>query len=355
MVAQKLFGLCLAFGITAAAANGEEKGEFRTPEVVERIAFGSCYNPRDKRDEIFEGLKAQDPDVFIFLGDNIYGDTRDMAVLQKKYAELEAVPGFRDLRASTRLLATWDDHDYGINDGGNSYPMREESEAIFLDFFQDPPDSPRRQREGVYGSYTYGKEDRVCQVILLDTRYFRDVLPRSKSPKRAGTVGWYEPTEDHNMTLLGEAQWKWLEEQLQVPADVRIIGSSIQVLASEKGMENWGNVPHEQQRLFDLLQKYEANGTFAISGDVHFAELSKVDLDGYPFFDFTSSGMSHTSSSWAGAANSRRVGNSHTFLNAGLIEIDWSSRDITLSVLNPAGETVAPKTIKLAELKFSKK
>lgn len=334
-------------------ASSEVTNEGHAAEPVHKIAFGSCYNPRDKRDAIFEGILSHQPDLFVFLGDNIYGDTKDMAVLKKKYAELEAVKGFQKLRASTRLLATWDDHDYGINDGGNSYSKREESEAIFLDFFKVPATSPRRKREGIYGAYTFGPPGKICQLILLDTRYFRDVLPRKKGPKKPGTVGWYEPTKDKSLTLLGEAQWAWLEKQLQIPADVRIIGSSIQVLASDKGMENWGNVPHEQERLFDLLKKHRAHGTFAISGDVHFTELSKVQIGDYPFYDFTSSGMSHTSKSWSKAANSRRLGESYSFLNAGLIEIDWNNRKIELSALKADGEKVAPKVIPLKELTFS--
>lgn len=346
--------LALVFAaiLIAPSGSGEETSESHRPEVVEKIAFGSCYNPRDGADEIFDALIAQQPDVFIFLGDNIYGDTSDMAVLKKKYGELEAVEGFRKLRESSELLATWDDHDYGVNDGGRSYSKREESEEIFLDFFKVPSDSPRRKREGVYGSYTFGRKDRTCQIILLDTRYFRDVLPGSKSPKKPGTVGWYEPTKDESMTLLGEAQWDWLEKQLQVPADLRIIASSIQMLAAEKGMENWGNVPHERKRLFELLKKHQAEGTFAISGDVHFAELSKMTYEGYPFYDFTSSGMSHTSRSWSRADNSFRVGESHAFLNAGLIEIDWETREVRLSVLNTEGEKIAPQVLELEELTF---
>lgn len=335
-------------------AQSEVTSENHTPKLVQKIAFGSCYNPRDKHDDIFEGILSHKPDLFLFLGDNIYGDTKDMTVLKKKYAELEAVKGFQKLRSSTRLLSTWDDHDFGINDGGNSYSKKKESEAIFLDFFKVPATSPRRKHEGIYGSYTFGTPGQTCQIILLDTRYFRDVIPRKKGPKKPGTVGWYAPIEDPSLTLLGEAQWKWLEEQLQVPADIRIIGSSIQVLASDKGMENWGNVPHEQKRLFDLLKKHKAHGTFAISGDVHFAELTKVQIGDYPFYDFTSSGMSHTSKSWSKAANSRRLGDSHSFLNAGLIEIDWKARQVELSVIKTTGEKVAPKVITLKELTFSK-
>jgi len=125
------------------------------------------------------------------------------------------------------------------------------------------------------------------------------------------------------MTLLGDTQWQWLEKQLQVNADVRIIASSIQVIAYEKGIENWGNVPHEQQRLFELLKKHKANHTVMISGDVHYTELSKVMIGDYPLYALTSSGMTHANSSWAQAKNSFRVGKSHWEVNAGLIAINW--------------------------------
>ncbi|MGJ8697409.1 MAG: alkaline phosphatase D family protein [Verrucomicrobiaceae bacterium] len=333
-------------------SHGEIRADFHQAKAVETIAFGSCYNPRDQRDAMFEVVLEQEPEVFIFLGDNIYGDTDDMEVLRKKYGELEAVEGFGKLREATTLLATWDDHDYGINDGGKSYSMRRESEGIFLDFFKDPADSPRRKREGVYGSYTFGEKGKCCQILLLDTRYFRDEIPRAKGEKKAGTVGWYEPTNDVEKTLLGEAQWKWLDEQLQVPADLRIIASSIQMLSFEKGMENWGNVPHEQKRLFDLLKKHKAEHTFAISGDVHFAELSKKEIGGYPFYDLTSSGFSHTSKSWAQADNSFRVGESYWELNAGLIEIDWEEKAVELAIINSEGKKVMKEALKLSELEF---
>ena len=345
-----LSGLLIAAFISEGS--GQIRSDFQHSDGVDVIAFGSCYNPRDKKDAMFEAVLKQSPDVFIFLGDNIYGDTRDMEVLKKKYGELEAIERFRRLREATTIIATWDDHDYGANDGGNSYPMRKESQKIFLDFFKEPLDSPRRKREGVYGSYTFGKPGKTCQILLLDTRYFRDEIPGAKGKKKPGTVGWYEPDSDPGKTLLGDAQWQWLDQQLQVPADLRIIASSIQMLAVEKGMENWGNVPHEQTRLFDLLKKHKADHTFAISGDVHFAELSRKDLGSYPFFDFTSSGMSHTSKSWAQAKNSFRIGEVFWELNAGLIEIDWTQKFVELAIINAGGEKVMRHPIQLSELKF---
>ncbi|MGA0898908.1 MAG: alkaline phosphatase D family protein [Luteolibacter sp.] len=328
------------------------KADFSDPTVIDTIAFGSCFNPKHKKFQIFDGILKHQPDAFLLLGDNIYGDTEDMEVLRAKYAELDAIPGFAKLRETSRVLATWDDHDYGINDGGNTYKKREESAAIFLDFFKDPADSPRRQREGIYGSYTFGPEGRVCQIIMLDTRYFRDVLPRTKEKRKPDAVGWYDATDDTSMTQLGEQQWNWLETQLQVPANLRIIASSVQVLASEKGMENWGHVPHERKRLFDLLKKHKAHQSFFISGDVHFGELSKMDVDGYPIYDMTSSGMSHPSPGWARATNSFRVGKAHPVLNAGLIEINWEAREVSLSFINPKGEKLATHKLPFAELEF---
>ncbi|MFK7852186.1 MAG: alkaline phosphatase D family protein [Akkermansiaceae bacterium] len=334
------------------AAHAEVKSDFHEPKVIQKIAFGSCNNPRKGGSPMFDVLLKQKPDVFVFLGDNIYGDTEDMELLREKWDELGSVEAFDKLRKQSTVLATWDDHDYGVNDGGNTYKKREESAEIFLDFFGDAEDSPRRKREGVYGSYTFGTPGKMCQIILLDTRYFRDVLPRAKGPKEKGKVGWYEPTDDTSMTLLGEEQWKWLEEQLQVPADLRIIGSSIQMLAYEKGMENWGNVPHERKRFFKLLKKHKANHTFAISGDVHFTELSKIDVDGYPFYDLTSSGMTNTSKGWASAKNSFRVGESHPVQNAGLLEINWEDKSVELGIIDKNGERIIQHPIRFSDLEF---
>lgn len=326
--------------------------DFQDSTEVSTIAFGSCFNPREKHHGIFDGILKHQPDVFIFLGDNIYGDTNDMGLLKTKWDELNAVPGFTKLRESSRVICTWDDHDYGINDGGRSYKQREASKKIFLDFCRDPQDSPRRQREGVYGSWLFGPKGKTVQLLLLDTRYFRDELPRAKAKPKPGTLGWYEPTGDASLTLLGESQWKWLEEQLQIPADLRIIGSSIQILAHEKGMENWGNVPHEQKRLFDLLKKHKADRCFALSGDVHFAELSRKDIDGYPFHDFTSSGMSHTSKGWAHAVNSFRIGEATWQMNAGLIEINWDRMVVNLSAIGINGGKLISHQVEIGKLKF---
>jgi len=120
-------------------------------------------------------------------------------------------------------------------------------------------------------------------------------------------------------------------------------------------MENWGNIPHERTRLSDLLNKHKSNHTFAISGHVHFAAPSKLDLESNPIYDLTSSRMSNISKGWGVATNSLRVGESHPVQNVGLIEIDWADKSIELAIIDKDGEKILKQPLKFFELNLYKK
>jgi len=105
----------------------------RGQQRLQRISFGSCAK-QDQPQPIWDAIVAGAPDLFILLGDNIYGDTNDMRVLREKYGMLERQPGFVKLRATCPVLATWDDHDYGRDDAGAEFEQRAESQRVFLDF-----------------------------------------------------------------------------------------------------------------------------------------------------------------------------------------------------------------------------
>ena len=122
------------------------------------------------------------------------------------------------------------------------------------------------------------------------------------------------------------------------------------MVSQEKGMECWGNFPHERKRLFDLIQTTKANGVVFISGDVHFSEIS-VDTTGpYPLYDFTSSGMTHSGKAWSRAVNSLRVGNAYSGLNFGLITFDWANKSLTLESKSAEGEAVIQNDLLLSDL-----
>nr|HMP31918.1 alkaline phosphatase D family protein [Saprospiraceae bacterium] len=280
-----------------------------------------------KPQPILQKIADSKPDFFIYLGDNIYGDTYDMDVLKAKYKKLSDKSEYQALQKSTKVLATWDDHDYGWNDIGRHYTHKEISKEIFLDFFNEPKDSKRRKRAGIYDAHIYQYGSKKLQIILLDTRTFRDDLRTYRGELHKEKKYFYPldyfPHETEDSTILGKDQWLWLENELSKPADVRIICTSTQFSIEFNGYEAWANFPHEQKKMIELISKTKANGVIFISGDVHYAEISKMENSiGYPLYDFTSSGITST---WHFATpNINRIEGPVMENHYGLITIDWS-------------------------------
>ena len=301
---------------------------------ITKIAFGSCGH-EDHPLPVFNRVVEQNPDLFIFLGDNIYGDTKDMDVLRNKYEQLGSKPSYQNLKKNVPIIATWDDHDFGWNDTGKGYPYKEESKEIFLDFFDEPANSPRREHPGIYHSYMHTYGDQKLQIILLDGRTFRDDLKPYKDEmdhdrRYSFYNNDYAPHTDTTLTFLGETQWAWLGEELKKEADIRIIGSGTQFSIEWNGYEAWANFPHEQQRMLKLIERTKASGVFFISGDVHYSELSKLETDFYPIYDFTASGLSST---WLFATpNKNRIEGPVMDNHFGLITIDWKGASSTIKM-----------------------
>jgi alkaline phosphatase D len=317
--------------------------------TVDLIAFGSCAH-QNKRQPILEEVVKLQPDLFNYLGDNIYGDTRDMEHLREKYAKLAGKDEFQALCAAMPVLATWDDHDYWENDAGRHYPFQKESKEIFLDFWKEPANSERRRHPDIYHAHLLGPPEQRVQVILLDTRTFRDDL------YKASGKSWkndYMPNPSPDSTFLGKKQWKWLHRQLRDPARLRIIASSNQFSHAYNGWESWTNVPRERERMLNLIRDTKAEGVVFISGDVHWGELSRLDAEGlYPIYDLTSSGITQT---WPRVEeNENRVGEAVSENNVGLIRIDWSLADpaVVFELRNKQGEVVLRRAVRLGELGF---
>ncbi|MCP4174976.1 MAG: hypothetical protein GY758_29860 [Fuerstiella sp.] len=314
--------------------------------VVSRIMFGSCIK-QDRPMPILETIADQNPEVFIFLGDNIYGDTEDMDVLRAKYERLGSDTGFQRLRTACPILATWDDHDFGVNDGGADYPKRMQSERIFEEFWFGDSAADAHAHPGVYDAHVFGPSGQRVQVILLDTRYFRSPLKRGE--KRVG--GPWLPDEDPTKTMLGDAQWNWLETQLLQPADVRIIASSIQFIAEDAGQETWSNLPRERQKMLDLLAATKANGVVFISGDRHWSELSALDR-GTPdrLLDLTSSSFNQIHPRGTPTENRfREIPRTYHKENYGVINIAWEQPTplVTLEIRDLKGDVQLSYKVRL--------
>ncbi|WNJ18164.1 alkaline phosphatase D family protein [Pontibacter sp. G13] len=320
------------------------------PEMISRISFGSCAH-QDKDQPVLRHVVGHEPDLFIYLGDNIYGDSEDMDVLREKYMKLGMKPEFQALRAECPVIATWDDHDFGQNDGGRHYPMKEESREIFLDFWGEPIYSERRRHDGIYHSMMLQEGGHSLQIILLDTRTFRDDL--IENDDREYWKNDYKPNPSKDSTFLGDAQWKWLKAQFQQPAELRIIASSNQFAHEYNGYESWTNVPHEQQKMLDLIKETQASGVVFLSGDVHWGEISKRPVkDQYPIYDITSSGITQT---WPHfEENKYRLGRVVEDNNFGILEIDWKKNDpiITMQLWDERNTKKAETSFSLSEISF---
>ncbi|MFN0078015.1 MAG: alkaline phosphatase D family protein [Prosthecobacter sp.] len=296
-------------------------------QPLENIVFGSCLDTHEH--PMLDRTLTLPRDLFIFMGDNIYADQGGIPMMQEKYALLKNSRFFRGLK-NKPILATWDDHDFGLNDGGAEYPQKKEAQAEFWNWLDEPANSPRRQQEGVYQAQTFGPAGKCAQVILLDTRYFRS--PMKKVPKDQAMLGGTSvPTDDESTTILGAAQWRWLEKVLQEPAELRIIVSSVQFAPEAHGGECWANFPHEQRRMLKLLNGQKA---LILSGDRHWCEFSKNGV-----LDFTSSSMTQKHPRGTPTPNQHRiVPKTYHLPNVGLLSIDWAASAITTKVVGEDGE-----------------
>ncbi len=275
---------------------------------ITRIAFGSC-NRSDLPQPLWSEIVANKPDLWIWAGDIVYGDTLDMSVMAAKYRQQSDNPDYQQLLASTPVVGTWDDHDFGANDGDSSYPMKASSQQLLLDFLGVSADDPRRGQEGVYASHVLGSPPRQVKVILLDVRYHRE-----------------PPGPDAG--ILGERQWQWLTQELNgSTAQLNLIVSGTQVLPADHQWERWAAYPAERQRLIDLVRSSRQPGVVFLSGDRHFAELTRNQPeDFYPLYELTASGLTHYWEQMPDELNRARVGRFYKGLNFGLIEILWDAR-----------------------------
>ncbi len=297
------------------------------PETIKSdftIAFGSC-NIQSRQNFLWREVVKNNPNLWIWGGDNIYSDTEDMVKMQRDYAAQNNQGGYADLKNSTEIIGTWDDHDYGANDAGKDYPKRAASQGLFLDFLGVAQNDPRRNREGIYHAKTYTTSKGSIKVILLDTRYFRDPITKRN--------GVYQP--NNKGTILGQAQWSWFENELRnSSADFTIVVTSIQFLSSEHRFEKWSNFPNEVTRFKNLLKNFPSKKVLILSGDRHLSEFSRQNLTGldYPLIDFTSSGLTHSYTNFSGEPNSNRILEVVSNRSFGLLLFNFSEKKITMQM-----------------------
>ena len=317
--------------------------------ILTEILVGSCLDEEKGESAAMMSIAEEGADLFLMVGDNVYGDLDGRAYinneaeldeLRESFADLADRADFKKVRASTPMMVVWDDHDYGANDAGREFPFRRLAERIHERFW-GLADEDVGAWPGTYHARTFGPEGQRTQIIVLDTRFFRSALTPTDE---WGVVGKerYIPSSDPNQDMLGNDQWTWLENQLQAPADLRLIVSSIQVLPTDgHGYEAWSRLPAEQQRLYDLITETEANGVVFVSGDRHTAFLyQSQDALPYPVYEITASSMNVSFGDESVEMDRAQIGAGYRPENYGGMEIDWEAGTVDLMIKSNAGEIV---------------
>jgi alkaline phosphatase D len=252
----------------ARTAPANERGAFR-------VAFGSCAKRSvDPVQTLWVAVQARKPDLFLWLGDNIYGDSLDADILAEEYRSQRMVPSLQPLLRSVPQLATWDDHDFGINDGDSRHPQKQQALAVFSRYWANPAAGVAAV-PGTFFRFVYGGID----FFFLDDRYYR-------SPNAA--------PDDAGKTMLGRGQLAWLQAELQQsksPFKVLVSGSPWSKAKGKQG-DAWSAFRRERDELFEFLRARNIGGVVLLSGDTHVAELNCIPWSlrgGYDLYDFCSS------------------------------------------------------------------
>jgi alkaline phosphatase D len=271
--------------------------------AMPRLAIASCCKLwQDPSHHAWSGLVAERPrpDWLLLLGDNIYlrkrheralkaGRVSARAVLEPEYARLVSEPSFQALvgppggGSDTRLLATWDDHDFGGDDvNGADLPhraYREESRKVFLEYLAGAG-GPRSE---VYCALSPLPDVRI---IVTDCRYYRT---DASSP---------------GATLLGATQEAWLLEELARPEALKIIasGSCVGPRAKKRYKQGWDLYPNWLDRFREAVVRRHAAGKrhLFVSGDIHRNRLidHSHSSAGFPLIEVISSGACRRKTDW---------------------------------------------------------
>ena len=284
------------------------------------LGFGSCLH-QDRSMAILKTIEKKELDLFMFIGDNVYGDQEDgeldklIRTYKQQYNNLE---NFLK-NVSTEFI--WDDHDFGINDGGSNYRYKDRAKELFLETWKIPSNDPRRLRDGLYFDKMIKKNGIKVHLIFLDNRSFKSEWKLTDEFNKEGKER-YVKDFDPEKTLLGKKQWQWLKDKLNEDSDIKIILSSLQILSLGHGWESWDKLPLERERLFNLIDESNVSNLFILSGDRHRGGFYRLKTnDNNEIYEFTSSSLNLPIPFNTEEKGPLRIGSTYRKANFGVVRI----------------------------------
>jgi alkaline phosphatase D len=313
-----------------------------------RVAFGSCARVQSEAEQpIWRAIAEYEPDLFFWLGDNIYGDSLAPEAIAQEYQRQRFVPSFQPVGRNVPQLAIWDDHDFGLDNFDRTNPIKQQALQIFNQYWANPgsglPSVP-----GVFFDYAYGGVD----FIFLDDRYHRAPDADEDTPEKE---------------FLGKGQFDWLKQRLlasRAPFKVLACGSGWSRFKGPGG-DSWSACLHERTQLFNFIRDNRINGVVLLSGDTHFPYVACApwsEQGGYDFYDLVSSALAQVLAD-DGEGIEQRIASMLpdrmirspllSINNAGIIDFDMTGKTPTLSfnVIDVRGRVLyAPVTLRADEL-----
>ena len=319
---------------------GEEtilaKGEFTTQELWQHrkdppnfsFATGSCaYTNEPKYDrpgegygkstEVYETIAQMNPDLMLWLGDNIYlrePDWTSNTGINHRYTHFKSLPEIQNLWKSCHHYAIWDDHDFGPNDADRSFINKNLTIAAFQNFWGNPSYG-LEENAGITSQFKYND----AEFFLLDNRYFRSPNER-KTGKRE---------------ILGSKQIEWLiDALLNSSASFKFVAIGGQFLSPAAVYENHATYPEERKLIIDLIDQEGIKNVVFLTGDRHKTELSKLETkSGIIIYDYTTSPLASTAYNTSDEGNTLRVKGTHVDTqNFGLLYLSGALKERVLSI-----------------------
>ncbi len=301
---------------------------FNFNEKITRFALGSCAS-QDQPMPLFRHIIKEDPQLFLFIGDNIYSSRKEQRPPDFQYMKLDQIPIFQEVKSKFPILTIWDDHDFGANDGGSDNPYKTQYRKAFLDYWSQVRPFVIENEGALYYSTLFGPQNENIHFIFLDTRFHRTPITQVQTDKGYKQV---LPTDNGTENMLGDAQWKWLEAELKKPAKIKFIISSIQFVANAHPFERWGEFPAQKDKMIQLLKKTQAKNVFFLSGDRHIGTIAKETIKGYGnIYDLTASSINR-SRNLPEEIDPTYIGHSTSKENFGLITIDWEKLELKMEL-----------------------
>lgn len=300
---------------------------------------------------IFETMAKSGADFNIWLGDNWYTrevDYNTVWGLNYRASHDRAIPVLQQFMASMPQYSIWDDHDFGPNDAGKNYLLKDDSRRIFMNYSCNP--AYGEDGKGIYSLYSYSDVD----FFLTDDRYFRadNHLPDSLHGQA-----------NAEKTYFGRAQMEWLKNALLYShATFKIIVTGSQVLNPLNTFECMQQYKGEYQELMNFLSDHQIPGVVFLTGDRHHSEVIELKRPNglYPLYDITSSPLTSGVAKARGveADNPYRVSNTLVELqNFSKISVTGKKNERVLQVLflGIKGDKLAEWKVSEADLKVTKK